>query len=65
LLEDPVVRTLNIQETKTHLPRLVDQAAKGEPFTIAGDGKPLVNVVPWNAPEAGGWAWKQATVDYA
>ena len=40
------MRTVNIHEAKTHLSRLVDQAAKGEPFVIAKAGKPLVKVVP-------------------
>ena len=37
-------------EAKTHLSRLVDRAAKGEPFIIAKAGKPLVKVVPLDAP---------------
>jgi prevent-host-death family protein len=40
------MRTVNIHEAKTHLSRLIDQAAKGEPFIIAKAGKPLVKVVP-------------------
>lgn len=40
------MRTVNIHEAKTHLSRLVDQAAKGEPFVIAKAGKPMVKVVP-------------------
>jgi prevent-host-death family protein len=47
------MQTINIHEAKTHLSRLVDQAARGEPFVIAKAGKPLVKVVPLNAPEAG------------
>lgn len=47
------MQTINIHEAKTHLSRLVDQAAKGESFVIAKAGKPLVKVVPLNAPEAG------------
>jgi prevent-host-death family protein len=47
------MQTFNIHEAKTHLSRLVDQAAKGEPFVIAKAGKPLVKVVALNAPEAG------------
>lgn len=39
------MRTVNIHEAKTQLSRLVDQAAKGEPFIIAKAGKPLVKVV--------------------
>jgi len=34
----------NIHEAKTHLSRLIDLAAKGEPFVIAKAGKPLVKV---------------------
>ncbi|MGH8244127.1 MAG: type II toxin-antitoxin system Phd/YefM family antitoxin [Steroidobacteraceae bacterium] len=47
------MQTINIHEAKTHLSRLVEQAAKGEPFIIAKAGKPLVKVVPLTAPEAG------------
>lgn len=36
----------NIHEAKTHLSRLVEKAARGEPFVIARAGKPLVKVVP-------------------
>ena len=44
------MRTVNIHEAKTHLSRLVEQAAKGEPFVIAKAGKPLVKVVALDAP---------------
>ena len=44
--------TINIHEAKTHLSRLVDQAAKGETFVIAKAGKPLVKVMPLDAPTA-------------
>lgn len=47
------MQTINIHEAKTHLSRLVDQAAKGESFVIAKAGKPLVKVVPLSAPDAG------------
>jgi len=47
------MQTVNIHEAKTHLSRLVDQAARGEPFVIAKAGKPLVKVMALNAPEAG------------
>jgi prevent-host-death family protein len=46
------MRTVNIHDAKTHLSRLVDAAAKGEPFIIARAGKPLVKVVPVDAPTA-------------
>ena len=40
------MKTVNIHEAKTHLSRLVEDAAKGEAFVIAKAGKPLVKVVP-------------------
>jgi prevent-host-death family protein len=40
------METINIHEAKTHLSRLVEKAAKGEPFIIAKAGKPMVKVVP-------------------
>jgi prevent-host-death family protein len=47
------MRTVNIHEAKTHLSRLIEGAAKGEPFVIAKAGKPLVKVVPLDAPVTG------------
>lgn len=47
------MQTVNIHEAKTQLSRLVEQAARGEPFVIAKAGKPLVKVMALNAPEAG------------
>jgi len=47
------VQTVNIHEAKTNLSRLVDQAARGEPFVIAKAGKPLVKVVALDTPESG------------
>ncbi|MGB5156221.1 MAG: type II toxin-antitoxin system prevent-host-death family antitoxin [Desulfobacterales bacterium] len=38
--------TINIREAKTHLSRLVDEAAKGNVFIIAKAGKPMVKVLP-------------------
>jgi prevent-host-death family protein len=46
------VLTVNIHEAKTHLSRLVERAAKGEPFVIAKAGKPLVKVTALEAPGA-------------
>ena len=45
--------TVNIHEAKTHLSRLVDQAAKGETVIIAKAGKPLVKLTALDAPVAG------------
>jgi prevent-host-death family protein len=39
-----------MHEAKTHLSRLVDRTAKGEPFIIAKAGKPLVKVVSIDDP---------------
>ena len=42
--------TVNLHEAKTHLSRLVEQAAKGREFVIAKAGRPMVRVVPIEAP---------------
>lgn len=47
------MRTVNMHEAKTHLSRLVERAAQGEPFVIAKAGKPLVKVVPLDAGDTG------------
>jgi prevent-host-death family protein len=47
------MRTINIHEAKTHLSRLVEQAAQGEPFVIAKAGRPVARVMPLDAPVAG------------
>ncbi|MCB1769360.1 MAG: type II toxin-antitoxin system prevent-host-death family antitoxin [Candidatus Competibacteraceae bacterium] len=47
------MQTINIHQAKTQLSRLVEQAARGEPFVIAKAGKPLVKVMALNAPEMG------------
>ncbi|OWJ66995.1 type II toxin-antitoxin system Phd/YefM family antitoxin [Inquilinus limosus] len=44
------MQTYNIHAAKTHLSRLVEQAAKGESFVIAKGGKPMVKVVAIDAP---------------
>jgi prevent-host-death family protein len=47
------MRTIDIHEARTHLSRLVEQAAKGEPFVIAKAGKPIAKVTSLDAPVAG------------
>ncbi|WP_149538514.1 type II toxin-antitoxin system Phd/YefM family antitoxin [Siccirubricoccus phaeus] len=37
---------VNIHDAKTHLSRLVDQAARGEAIVIAKAGKPVAKLVP-------------------
>lgn len=40
------MRQVNMHEAKTHLSRLVDEAAAGEPFVICKAGRPMVRVIP-------------------
>lgn len=40
------MRTINIHQAKTHLSRLVEEAARGEAFVIAKAGRPVAKVVP-------------------
>jgi len=44
------MKTINIQAAKTHLSRLVEEVLAGEEITIARAGKPLVRLVPYQAP---------------
>lgn len=44
------MKTVNIHEAKTQLSKLVEKAAKGEPFVIAKAGKPIVRVTALSAP---------------
>jgi prevent-host-death family protein len=48
------MQIVNIHEAKTHLSRLIEQAAKGEPFIIAKAGKPLVKVTAIDPTLGGG-----------
>jgi prevent-host-death family protein len=48
------MRKVNIHDAKTHLSRLVAEAAEGEPFVIARAGRPLVKVTAIEAPGASG-----------
>ena len=40
------MQTINIHDAKTHLSRLIEQVAGGEPFIIAKAGKPMAKVMP-------------------
>jgi prevent-host-death family protein len=44
------MKVVNIHEAKTHLSKLVEEAAKGEPFIIAKAGKPMVKIVALDSP---------------
>ncbi|MGA2206827.1 MAG: type II toxin-antitoxin system prevent-host-death family antitoxin [Terracidiphilus sp.] len=43
------MRTINIHAAKTHLSRLIEEVAAGEPFVIAKAGKPMAQVIPIGA----------------
>lgn len=43
--------TVNIHEAKTHLSRLLEQAARGDEVVIAKAGKPIARLVPIAAKE--------------
>ena len=40
------MKTVNLHAAKTHLSRLVDEAASGQEIVIAKSGKPMVRLVP-------------------
>ena len=40
------MRQVNMHEAKTHLSRLVEEAAAGAPFGICKAGRPMVRVTP-------------------
>lgn len=44
------MRTINLNEAKTNLSKLVKKASDGESFTITRFGKPLAKVAPIDAP---------------
>lgn len=44
------MKMVNIQMAKTHLSRLVDEAADGVEIVLAKAGKPMVRLVPYAAP---------------
>jgi len=44
------MKTVNIHQAKTQLSKLVEEAAKGEPFIIAKAGKPVAKVTALSAP---------------
>ncbi len=45
------METVNIHQAKTHLSKLLEKVAKGEPFIIAKAGKPVAKVVPIEEPK--------------
>jgi prevent-host-death family protein len=43
------MKTINIHEAKTHLSRLVEEAAEGQEIIIAKAGKPRARLVPFRS----------------
>lgn len=43
-----MTKPVNIHEAKTHLSRLVDQAAAGKEVVIAKAGKPMARLLPFS-----------------
>ncbi len=56
------MRVVNIQQAKTHLSRLVEEAGAGEEIVITKSGKPRVRLVPCTPQTTprtlGGWEKK-------
>lgn len=50
MLEGIPMPTHNIHDAKTHLSRLLEQAAAGETIIIAKAGKPIAKIVAYDAP---------------
>ncbi len=44
-----VMKTVNLYDAKTHLSRLVEQAAAGEEIVIAKGGRPRARLVPFHS----------------
>ena len=51
-VDGAVMKQVNMHEAKTHLSRLVDEAAAGQSFVICKAGKPMVRVTPLTQPDA-------------
>lgn len=45
------MQIVNIHEAKTHLSKLTEAVAQGEPFVIAKAGKPVAQVLPYDKPQ--------------
>ena len=61
------MRQVNIQQAKTHLSRLVEEAKSGEDIVLAKAGKPLVRLVPFDVAASerkpGAWVGKGFIAD--
>lgn len=45
-------RQINMHDAKTHLSRLIQEAAEGQEIVIAKAGKPLARLVAYRPPES-------------
>ncbi len=41
------MKVVNVQQAKTHLSRLIDQAAEGQEFVLGKHGKPLAKITAY------------------
>jgi prevent-host-death family protein len=61
------VKSINVQQAKTHLSRLLEEALAGEEIVIAKAGRPYVKLVPCTpdrtARPLGGWEGKVRMAD--
>lgn len=60
-----MTETVNIQQAKTQLSRLVDRAAAGEDIVVARNGRPvarLTTLEPARKRRRGGWARGKVTI---
>ncbi|SFC95759.1 prevent-host-death family protein [Thiohalospira halophila DSM 15071] len=46
-----MTETIDIDEAKTHLARLLDKVSQGEPVIIARAGKPVARLTQFDSPE--------------
>jgi prevent-host-death family protein len=57
-----MAKTVNMHEAKTHLSKLVQEAAAGQEIVIARAGDPVAKLVPYTRPATprvpGGWEGK-------
>lgn len=44
------MKQIGVYEAKTHLPRLLDEVARGESITITRHGRPVARLVPVGGP---------------
>ncbi|RMG32357.1 MAG: type II toxin-antitoxin system Phd/YefM family antitoxin [Gammaproteobacteria bacterium] len=47
------MKTINIHQAKTHLSRIVEEAASGETIVIAKAGRPMAKLTPLDSPGPG------------